>query len=120
MLCAPPPRQNTTRLPCKDYSDGIVLVVRMIEHVLVASWPVGNRAAPTSCRGIIPVSQPPKALFTFEIFARLRVYGRWYFSLTRLEGFWTAVETIKGTESTVLMASVVVSTAALNPQQTQT
>ncbi|CAE7471597.1 NaCP60E [Symbiodinium natans] len=43
-----------------DYSDGIVLVVRMIEHVLVA-------------------------LFTFEIFARLRVYGRWYFSLTRMD-----------------------------------
>jgi len=53
----------------EEYSDGIVLSVRIIEHVLVA-------------------------LFTFEIYARLRVYGRWYFSLTRLEGWLNFLDAI--------------------------
>ncbi|CAE7846227.1 Cacna1h, partial [Symbiodinium microadriaticum] len=53
----------------EEYSDGIVLTVRIIEHTLVA-------------------------LFTFEIYARLRVYGRWYFSLTRLEGWMNFLDAV--------------------------
>ena len=95
--------RHTARLPCEEeeYSDGIVLTVRIIEHTLVAPWPKVSAAKNiliySESGGVVDVaigtlctfsfSRRLQALFTFEIYARLRVYGRWYFSLTRLEGF---------------------------------